>query len=328
MGDRRGGRDCTHRLRCDGAACRAGSGLCAQKLESAVSNNLHARLEIGSLLYQFPYGVIVRDAKFIADDPSSPNGATLLSVKKLDLSLAKLPLGSGPIVIQSFTVTEPVVHVIRREDGTLLGSHLVKREKEAARPRERLKLSDVLQLRHFDLADASIIYEDRTRPDRKPMEWRNIGARLNLHPQSGSRYAFRFAADSKPNAEIELKGAADIDSLIVDLETLAINADVRRDQSSSALPAQLQGVFDELGIEGAVRLQASGQVPLKDPKDGHLALNVVLDRVCAEPQDKPWALDELSAKLRIERGIGEKSNKIAVSLSDFIATGIGRRSCK
>ena len=84
------------------------------------------------------------------------------------------------------------------------------------------------------------VFAQTRLPDVREMEWRNIGARLNLHPQSGSRYAFQFAADSQPNAEIELKGAADVDSLIVDLETLAIDADVRRDQSSSALPAQLQ----------------------------------------------------------------------------------------
>src|SRR4051812_47852125 len=82
-----------------------------RKLEALVANHLHARIEIGSLAYRFPYGVSVHDAKFVTDE--SHDGVQLLTVRSLDLSLAELPLGSGPIVIRSFTVVDPVVHLVR-----------------------------------------------------------------------------------------------------------------------------------------------------------------------------------------------------------------------
>src|SRR4051812_18455370 len=69
------------------------------KLQRTVSDNLHAQLEIGSLSYRFPYGVTVRDASF-ATDPQ--HGAVeLVRVARLDLSLAKLPFGKGPIVVKN-----------------------------------------------------------------------------------------------------------------------------------------------------------------------------------------------------------------------------------
>src|SRR4051812_33221169 len=62
-----------------------------RKVEAAVSNHLHARIEIGSLSYRFPYGVAVCDAKFITDE--SHDGVQLLTLKGLDLTLADLPFG-------------------------------------------------------------------------------------------------------------------------------------------------------------------------------------------------------------------------------------------
>ncbi|CAN5649366.1 hypothetical protein BH09PLA1_BH09PLA1_36990 [soil metagenome] len=292
-----------------------------QKLEVMVSNHLHARIEIGSLSYRFPYGVTVRDAKFISDE--SHGGLQLLSVKSLELALARIPLRGGPIIVKKFTVVDPVIHIVRREDGTMVGSQLARRAQESPRPRDRMKLSDVLQLREFTLSGATVRFEDRMHPDAKPMEWRNIGARLDLNPQSASRYTFRFAADSKPVARIELSGAADVDSLVLELDKLAVTADVRRDAPSSALPAQLQEILDRLGVQGVVRVEASGQVPLKDPKSGQFAVDVILDRVSAQPPDQPWAMDELSGKLRAERGAGEQADRINLSISDVIASGMG-----
>lgn len=292
-----------------------------RKLQAMVSNHLHARLEVGSLSYRFPYGVIVRDAKFVTDE--SHDGVQLITVKSLDLALAKLPLGGGPIVIRSFTVIDPVVHLVRREDGSLVGAQLAKRAKDAPRPRERMKLSDILQLRQFELRGARVVFEDRTNPDALPMEWRDISAKMDLNPQTASRYHFNFTADSEPVAHLELKGAADIDSLIVDLERLAISADVRNDAKSSPLPAQLQQILKRLSIEGTVRFDANGQLPLKDPKAGQFAMNLVLERVRAQPSGLPWAMDELSAKLRANRGTADRANILNLRLSDVSARGMG-----
>ncbi|MBC8107817.1 MAG: hypothetical protein H7Z14_14610 [Anaerolineae bacterium] len=292
-----------------------------RKLEAMVSNHLHARLEVGSLSYRFPYGVSVRDAKFVTDE--SHDGVQLLTVKALDISLAKLPIGSGPIVIKSFTVVDPVVHLVRREDGTVVGSHLTKRASDSPRPKERIKLSDLLQLREFTLRGAAVIFEDRKHPDAKPMEWRDIDAKMQLSPQSGSRYRFSFTAASKPVANIELNGAVDVDTLIVDIERLAVAADVRNDATSSPMPAQLQRILQRLGIEGSVRFEASGQVPMREPRQGGFAVNVILDRVRAQPTGQAWALDELSAKFHAERRAGSDSKQIDFRLSDVSARGMG-----
>src|SRR3954471_12671941 len=72
--------------------------LVRSKLQQLVADHLHATLDIGSLSYRFPYGVTVRDASFTTD-PQHGN-IELLRVKRVDLSLARLPFRKGPIVIK------------------------------------------------------------------------------------------------------------------------------------------------------------------------------------------------------------------------------------
>ena len=296
-----------------------------RKLEATVSNHLHARIEIGSLSYRFPYGVAVRDAKFVTDEShgDGSGGVQLLSVRALDLRRAKLPIGEGPIVIESFSVIDPIVQIVRREDGSIVGSHLAKKQKDASQPRERMKVSDLLQLRQFTLRGATVRFDDRKHRDAKPMEWRNISAKLNLEPRSGSRYAVRFNAQSEPVADIVFNGAGDVDTRVIDVEKLTISANVQRDGASSPLPAQFQEILQKLGIEGAVKVEVTGQLPLNEPKSGRFVVNAVLDRVRAQPPDARWALDELSAKITAERGNDDERNAIDLKIADVNARGMG-----
>src|SRR5205814_5165393 len=124
---------------------------------------------------RFPYGVRVTDASFITDE--SHGGLRLISFKQLDLTLAKLPLHRGPLVIESLRVREPVIRIVKTEGGDVVGAHLVKRGQESPPPNKKLKLSDILRLRQFDIDRATVTYEDRSRPQSLPMEWRDLDAR-------------------------------------------------------------------------------------------------------------------------------------------------------
>src|SRR5439155_7600338 len=124
--------------------------------------------------------------------PGWSGDVELLRVRKLDLKLARLPLRPGPLVIQNITVADPEVHLIRTEDGRLVGIHSFLKDdaaatqpltapptraatrpsdrikfenpEEAAREAARAKLSDMFELRHFGINAGRIVYEDRSAP--------------------------------------------------------------------------------------------------------------------------------------------------------------------
>ena len=95
------------------------------KLQGMISGHLDARLEIGRLMYAPPFGVRARDVRLVSNArlPGWSGEVELLRVARLDLKLARLPLRRGPLVIQNVTVDEPEVHLLRTEDGRLIGMH-------------------------------------------------------------------------------------------------------------------------------------------------------------------------------------------------------------
>ena len=299
--------------------------LVQRKLQAMVEDHLHARLEIGSLQYHFPYGVTVRDVSLVARDPALPPDAPsvqILGIGKLDLRLAELPFHDKPIVVENLAVERPVLNLVRLEDGSWVGPGLLQRARREPPPEDRrIKLSDALRLRQFTVTDANVRFEDRTRASTKPMEWRGIDARLELAPQTASKYGFHFSADNKQVAHVDLAGSADVDALDVTVDKLVMNATARRDEKSSPLPAQLQELLHELGLEGAVRFEARGAIPLKDPTKGNFKLDAALDRVSMRPPTQPWSLDHLSMALYAQRE--PEKPEIDLKLVDVSARGVG-----
>jgi hypothetical protein len=288
------------------------------KLQQLVTDHLHARLEMAQVSYRFPYGVTVRDASFQTDDELG--NVELLRVKQIDLDLARLPFRRGPIVIENITVRQPLVHIVRDENGTIIGSHLARRPDEPLPDWRKLKLSDFLRLRHFEIRRATVIFEDRTRPQASPMEWRDLNANLQLQPTSASRYDIRFTGDNEPIANLDLAATADVDAWTIDLSKLAMSARVKRDEQRSPLPAPLQQVLTSLGLEGQVKFEVKGSLPLKDPDAAKFALDAQLDGIRVAPENRDWVLDELSAALH-----AQFDKDVRFDLSKLNARGMGGR---
>lgn len=287
------------------------------KLQQLVSDHLHARLEMAELRYRFPYGVTVRDASFKTDQEQG--NVELLRVKELDLSLARLPFRRGPIVIENVTVREPLVRIVRDENGQIIGSHLAKRDGSLPDWR-KLKLSDILRLRHFEIRRATVLCEDRTMPQALPMRWTDLDANLQLMPRTASRYDIQFTADNEPIANLNLAATADVDAWTIDLSKLAMAVRVKRDEQHSPLPAPLQQLLKSLGAEGEITFDVKGHLPLKDPDSAKFALDAQLDRIRVAPENRDWVLSELTAALH-----AQLDQNVRFDLSKMNARGMGGR---
>src|SRR4051812_4387023 len=89
------------------------------KLQAMISSQLDAQLAIDDISYTPPYGVRARGVHLVTNDPKH-GYVELLKIGTLDLKLAKLPVGQGPLVIETFSLRDPAVHLVFA-DGKLVG---------------------------------------------------------------------------------------------------------------------------------------------------------------------------------------------------------------
>src|SRR5438105_1818806 len=90
------------------------------RLQRMVSAHLNAELTMDRLSYHFPYGLSAHNAALVATDERGER-IDLLRVKELELHLAKLPLGGGPLVFKRIIIKEPAARLVMNDNG-LVGS--------------------------------------------------------------------------------------------------------------------------------------------------------------------------------------------------------------
>ena len=276
------------------------------KLQGMIAGHLDAQLRIGDLSYSPPYGVRARDVSLVTDDPRH-GWVELVKVKRLDLKLARLPFGDGPLVIQNVTVQDPSIHLVQTEDG-FVGRRLVRKQdgSPATSPKDQPedfgkgKLSDMFLLRHFGLKNGRVVLENRSRPDLPPMVWADLNVAMQTVARSRSAYDYGFDAGHGRMAEIRSEGAFDLDELWVDVSNLHLAADAGQERRS-ALPAQVQAVLREYGVAGRVTLHTRGRLDFRDlPASRFEGTLQIQDAAASLPQ---WdrSIDHLAATFSFRR---------------------------
>lgn len=250
-----------------------------QKLITLVSQQLNARLEIGRLNYRWPYGVQVTEAALHSTAPGEPS-IKLVGFDQLDLQLHRLPLGDGPLVIERIDVKSPTLYLVETKEHGLVGlGNLLREPAEKQKDRQTPKLSDVLRLRHVQLTDARVEFDDRTIRKSVPFVWDQLGLTLDAQPRSDNPalLTFNAGAGNGDTARIDANGSIDLDALVLTLDELNLTTRVVRGQRNSPLPAGVQRILNTLGIAGQGRATVRGVVPMLRKRDLKLDGDFVID---------------------------------------------------
>ena len=264
----------------------------AKKLQAMVSERLHAQLAMGEFDYEIPYTLHLTKARLILRDRDDV--PALLSVDKLDVTLAKLPQKGKPLVIRALHIHHPKVSMVRAPSGELIGHDIV--IKEPPKPEEpRHKLSELFELRGVKIDDGEIYFEDRTKPSEPAMEWTGISTDLNITPKDKALYDYHFAVNNDPVLTFEAGGSMQIDELLLKIDKLAMHAGVASNTAKTPLPAVMQKFVDKFKIKGELDLTGNANLPLRQLKEaqatGHLQLHG------ASAQVKELSFDGLMLKL-------------------------------
>jgi hypothetical protein len=298
----------------------------ARKLKATVAAHLDASLEFGALTYRPPFTVHLYNVQFTAH-PGQSGGTELLSARQIELSLAKLPLGHGPLIIEKLGVRGVALHVVRGSDGGYVGLDLARHGDESRASPAAMKLSDVLRLRHFSLTDGMLIYLDQMDPGAAPMEWKGIDSDIALTPQSVSLYGFQLDATDRPIADAAVDGTLDVDSLALQIKKFTASVQAIGSQQASAadpLPPPLRSFLDRYSVKGKVDLAAAASVPLRDPQSASFTADVGVQGGRATLPDGGERLDDLALSAHLERNTGHANDRqIRISLRQFRAVSGG-----
>ena len=297
------------------------------QLIAAVEDHLHATLTIGKIRYRIPFTVHLYNVHLIGH-PENHGGEDLLSASQINLSLASLPLGKGPVVIEHLAVIDPAVHVVREPDGKIAGLDLIKPE-ESQHPRGPIKLSDLLRLRRFSLRNGSIALTDET-PDAPlgPTEWRNINSDMTLTQNSASLYFFHFTLANGGVAGGTINGSFDVDSLQLKISRFAASVQANSVAGQSqTLPPELRDLLQRFDVGGSIAFSGAGDIPLKSPENATFTSELSLTGAKATAADG-LRLDDLRVKLTADRvgaliGGLATTRPVTVKLSEFDAKAGG-----
>lgn len=281
---------------------RMATSIIRQKLQDLVAENLHARLEIGELRYDYPYGVRVEGASLITTTESGEPGITLVSFRSLSLQLSEIPLGDGPLQIEQIILDQPTVHLVRTEQG-FGGDRPLLREDRPGRnaQTDRPKLSDLFRLRHLRCDNARIEYDDRRSPG-VPLVWDQLNVRVDSTPSRHfTAFYFTFSAVT-PHANISTGGMLDLNEMLLAVTRMRVDAKVEHNQPSTALPQPVQKLLDDLHLAGNATLEVDyAAVPLTSVGDRRVSgsLTVTVRDARAKVPGWPWLVDNLNAQISV-----------------------------
>lgn len=294
------------------------------RLQKMVSERLNAELTMERLSYDFPYGVVARNAALVAKDAQG-NPVDLLRVKELRLSLVELPFGDGPLLIEKVIIRDPTANLVMDENGVLAGfKGLVKDEPKPApaapdKPKKE-KPSDYFRLRRLEISGGQITYLRRGEDADRMAIWKDLAVETNISPTSGAVYSFDIMARQMPLAVTNIRGKVNIDEARLEVEKYVIALKAGKSHGYTMLPPVLAKFLEENRIEGSLSLSGEALVPLREPwKATHesvLELPMGRGRLAALEGD----LDRVSLKLRVSSEIPPAERD---AMDQFAAANVG-----
>jgi hypothetical protein len=287
--------------------------LVKSRLQSMIAAQLDADLEFEKLTYHFPYAIDVTNASLTARGTADTKPFQLIHVSHLAIELAKSPLRSGPLVIESVLIEEPSIHVIKDHHG------LIGRRAAGAGPAggpdkpkpKDWKLSQMFQLRRLSLRGGKAVYEDQSIDNTVPLVWENLNFDVDTVPLSSSAYAFHLVTDNAPQASFDAVGSADVDALTINIEKGTLNLDADSARERSALPPEVQQLVRRMNLHGALSINTKANVLLTDLRKSTYDTTLELSKASAAPPQIGNPIDKVTAKLRIHGDGGKPSLTLA-----------------
>src|ERR1700722_10562128 len=205
-----------------------------------VEGLVNGNLEIDELEYHPLLSVSIRRARLVS------NGAVVAELGGLDVNLARIPAG-GPIVVDSLTLVDPVIHLTRLATGQIvLQDNLLRPQPPTS---GNAKISDTLQIRHFKLRNLTVQVTDQSEAASPTETWARLDASSELN-KGTSGYAFSATLADEPLTKVAIDGSMDLDQYAIEFSRLSVSGRIADDRALHQLPPYLQRICRRNGLVG------------------------------------------------------------------------------
>jgi hypothetical protein len=261
------------------AAPRLIGWIIGHELHSQLATRMNARLDFSKVVYQYPYGVLVEKAHLLM--PATNGGVdSWIDIGRLELKLAKLPLGAGPLVIEKLAIDHPTVHLASSAGSTTTAAPAA--PPASAGPSQ--KLSDLFRLKNVSVSGGRFEYDfsDAAHP-APPIVWGNLNVNMNTAAEAGGLYQFAIAIADQPVVTAKVTGSFDIDSLQLNADTVAVGIACDPAQPAAQIPPQGQAFIQKYQVAGELAISGNASVPLHDANHATFIANVDLTQAHCQP---------------------------------------------
>jgi len=267
--------------------------LLKRELIATVEKKLYAKLIIGDLSYNPPYGVVAHDCRLVPLDSSIGD---LLDIKELSIRLASLPLFGGPLVVEDLTIDGPAVHLVRTASGFAGETGLLRPEPETSDQPNDKKFSDLLRLRHLLLQDGQVVYEDRRHGVKPPSSWNDLGFEINTSPIGPADYGFNINGNNTSAADLQATGSFNVDDLTASLDHFSLTARTG-DQEMSQLPPELQEILGHYHVGGTLVLEGKAHADAHNASANSFSSTIALQNGTAFVPEARLRLNDLHFRI-------------------------------
>jgi AsmA protein len=235
-------------------------------IETDLATALGRQVSIGNIELAIFSGAVTVDDVSIADDPAFSK-SPFLTAKQLTVGVAMMPLiFSKKIDIQSLTITDPQVSLVRTPAGTWNFSSL---GAASSQPKSNTSSTPNLSVAKFSIANGSIVVSS-TAPGGKRRTYQNVNLDVSNLSYT-SEFPLTLTASTPGSGTIKLDGkAGPIDQKDASLTPLSANVDASHiDIASTGFidPASgMAGLIDFKGTVASDGLSANSKGTLKDDK--------------------------------------------------------------
>jgi hypothetical protein len=246
---------------------------CGQQLLAVARGYLNPDLSFDSIHYEYPATITLSNVKMVDE------GVAVIDANSMRVVFTETPVAGQPLVIQAVELFEPVVKLIRRPQGGLLGfSNLLRKGEPNDEPESNRPPSDVFAIRRLAIINGTVEYQI---PDRPPMVLNQLTFDLASTPahEANSANAGWYAIDAlfarHPLFRWKVDGGINVDSGILRFDQSKLNMKLVPDQYPLLLP-DVQAFVRQHEITGELEAILDGPVPLQAGKPLQLNLDVRL----------------------------------------------------
>ena len=265
---------------------------CGDQVKLIAADLLGPELAFDDFDYEFPGTLTLRNIRF------TDNDVVCLEASSMRLILRDVPTRGKPIVIDAIELTRPVVRLVVRDDGTLVGfTDFVK--PSAGRIHDNggsSRPSEFLAIRKMSIRDGSFRW---TAANGTMMELDELGFDLNGRPDDDPGwYTLSSSLTRAGILKYTMAGRFQIGKFVLDLSALSL--DLTLDETTQKnLPPSLQSLLARYEVQGRLAITGKATVPIPDPTVAKFDLKLALTNAHLASGRVQVPLDRLTMDLAL-----------------------------